>query len=471
MFSSSGTRIVHTVRFRLAFWYAGLFAVFALLLFLIENSLLRSQLGSRLDDDLLAGTREFEALYAEFGLQALGDEFSREGESNGSEDVLLIFRSPNLKVLASSDLTPWGGLALDDPGLAELGAGEVRFRTLRSPTFDRGVRIAEARTQDGNVLQVGRSLAEDQLLMRAYRSVFAAVVLGMLAFGVALGWFLIGRVMSGLEQVAQTASRIGHADLAERVPSGTRGTEIEELVTAFNDMLDRIDRLVFELKEVTDNIAHDLRGPLTRIRGVAESTLTGAREPGEVGELAAVVIEESDRLVQLIDTMLEISETNAGVAEIRMEPVDVTRLVGEAHELFLPVADDKALALRLNVPETSLLISGDLTKLQRVVANLVDNAIKYTPTGGRVDISVSADGTDVVITVADTGIGIDGADQPRVFDRFFRADASRSTPGNGLGLSLAQAIARAHGGDIDLESQLGQGSCFRIRLPQTPHDT
>ena len=465
MCSNKRSKWLGTVRARLTCWYAGLFFVFSFLLFVTVDSFLRSQLRTRMDDALTDDVREFETLYEEYGLQALAEEFRREASIAGVEDVVLILRSPNLKLLVSSDIGLWQEVSLSDPELKQLPAGVARFRTLRLPGTRYRARFAESRTDDGNILQVGMSLTDDEGLLRAYRRVFAAGVLAMLLFGVGVGRLLTGRAMAGVEQVTRTARGIGEADLSVRVPSTDGGREIEELVEAFNGMLDRIRRLVSEIKRVTDDIAHDLRSPLTRIRGLMEPIASRVDEPAASREAAGAVVEECDRLTQMINTMLEITATSAGVAGLTMQPVDLAAVVADAHELFLPVAEDKALHLELSVVAADLTVRGDLRKLQRAVANLIDNAIKYTLSSGRVEISLERTDDRVVLTVADTGVGIAEDELPRVFERFYRADTSRATDGNGLGLPLTQAIVRAHEGEITVESGPGTGSRFSVVLP------
>jgi len=181
--------------------------------------------------------------------------------------------------------------------------------------------------------------------------------------------------------------------------------------------------------------------------------------------MAATVIEESDRLVGTINIMLEIAQADSGTAELSRECVDLQELVSNARDLLLPVAEDKNIHLELDIPGEPIVILGDRARLQRVIANLLDNAIKFTPSGGRVMILARSDASWAIITVTDTGVGIDGKDLPRIFNRFFRSEKSRSTPGNGLGLSLARSLARAHGGDITAKSSLGKGSVFCVSLP------
>jgi signal transduction histidine kinase len=235
----------------------------------------------------------------------------------------------------------------------------------------------------------------------------------------------------------------------------------------FNQMLDRIQTLVTEVKEMSDNIAHDLKSPITRIRGIAEVTLTHEKSIGEYESMAANTIEECDRLLDMINTMLMISKTESRVDNLPSEEFDLAGLVREACELFEPTAEDKRVTLRYDVPNPRPFL-GDHRLIQRMFSNLLDNAIKYTPPEGAVSVSLlENDKSEVVITVKDTGIGISQEDLPRVFDRFYRCDQSRSKPGIGLGLSLARAIARAHGGDITVTSILNQGSTFTATLPKS----
>jgi signal transduction histidine kinase len=234
-------------------------------------------------------------------------------------------------------------------------------------------------------------------------------------------------------------------------------------VVTFNRMAERVQTVMQEMRQVNDNIAHDLRSPLTRIRGLAESAVMDRTLCGEGAELAGSIVEECDRLMQLINTLLDIAETEAGVRGLHLEDVDLPELAAQAVELFAGVAEDKGVALD-SVASGRPVARGDRRKLQRALANLVDNAIKYTPTGGRVMVRVRALGTMAEVAVSDTGPGIPADDLPHLFERFYRGDRARNLPGNGLGLALALAVARAHGGDIDLRSS-PDGSTFTVRLP------
>ncbi len=253
--------------------------------------------------------------------------------------------------------------------------------------------------------------------------------------------------------------------MERRVPVKTRGDEIDQLAMTFNQMLDRIQNLVTEIREMSDNIAHDLKSPIARIRGIAEVTLTTAKSVAEYETMAASAIEECDRLLDMINTMLMISKTEAGVDRPACEALDLASLVREACELFGTTAEDRGVTLRCTLPATCNL-RGDTRMIRRPISNLLDNALKYTPAGGAVTVSVEATPQNALLTVRDTGIGIPSGDLSRIFERFYRRDQSRSQAGIGLGLSLARALARDHGGEITVTSRPGEGSTFTVTLPK-----
>jgi signal transduction histidine kinase len=232
-------------------------------------------------------------------------------------------------------------------------------------------------------------------------------------------------------------------------------------------MLDRIQVLVTGIKEMSDNIAHDLKSPITRIRGIAEVSLATDASPQDYENMAGSIVEECDRLLEMINTMLEISRTEAGATRLEMQDLDIARTVQEACSLFQSLAEDQGVRIACRRPET-LQIRGDNRLIQRMIANLLDNAIKYNRPDGQIQVVLQPVGDQTIeISVADTGSGISAQDLPRIFSRFYRCDPSRSEPGAGLGLSLARAIARAHGGDISVTSRLAEGSTFTVILPRT----
>jgi len=467
MYLKNATSLFKTVTFRLTLWYTALFGGLSLVVFLIVYASLASHLREQMDNGLLDTAQEFEALYDNHGLEALKAEFQREVQAEGRNNVFFRLLSPDGKEIITSDLKPWRELKARHIPSGEVTKTRPVFKTLASPDSPHKVRIVAKRIADRHIIEIGETLRANEIVMERYRETFGTALAIMMLCGGVVGWLLARKAMSGVHRVTQTATRIGKGDLARRVPLGNEGLEINTLARAFNEMLERIESLIKELRQVTDNVAHELRTPVTRIRGIAETTLNSRGELGEYREMAASVIEDSDRLIEMINTMLEITGTDSGVAELASESLDIRGIVEEAADLFKPLAEDKNIGIQLNTPPQTAVVRGDRSRLQRVVANLLDNAIKYTPSGGRITISLETDAAWAKMEIADTGIGIDKKEFTHVFDRFYRGDKSRSTPGNGLGLSLALAIVRAHGGDIAVKSGPGAGSAFTIFLPRT----
>jgi signal transduction histidine kinase len=248
------------------------------------------------------------------------------------------------------------------------------------------------------------------------------------------------------------------------VPTTGWHDEIDQLAVTINRMLGRIQALVEGMKATNDNIAHELRSPITRIRGLAETTLTSASSNDDYQDMAASTIEESDRMLGMINTMLDIAEAEAGVINLDVTSFNFAAMLRKLYELYEPAALEKRLHVAMEAPEITM-VCGDLQKLQRVAANLLDNAVKYTPRGGAITLSLVPSGPDAKFCIRNSGPGIAPEDIPHIFERFYRADKSRSGSGNGLGLSLVHAIVHAHGGQITAQSVVDHETTFTVVLP------
>jgi signal transduction histidine kinase len=287
----------------------------------------------------------------------------------------------------------------------------------------------------------------------------------MLLVGILFGFYLAKNALSGIQRVRRGADQMSRGDLSQRIALNGGSEEIRNLTHSFNRMQDRIQSLISELQNVTNNVAHDLRSPVTRMRGLAETTLTGGQNLEEYRDMAGAVVEECDRLVGMINIMLEIAETDAGLRPLAHAPVDMNEMVLDVAELYSSVANDKGIALTTKVPEGPLIVPGDRRCLQRALANLLDNAIKFTQQDGEVEVSAFAENRSIIVTITDNGPGIPADDLSRIYDRFFRGDQSRSSPGNGLGLSLVQSIIHAHGGEISVRNVANQGTRAKLSIP------
>lgn len=450
-----------SVAFKLALFYALFFGLASAGSGALLYQIVRGHVIGEIDLDMSRQAAELSRTLHDQGMSALQRDITAAAEAAGKDDYFVRLLDGNGQVVMTSDVSGWVRLPPERPLVERAGGAVARMLDLPAP---RGrARVLTVPVEPDGYLQIGASLADsDTFLMHVER--YGLIVLGtLLTLGTLVGWGLARKAMAGVESVTRAAERIADGHFDDRVQAAGHGREIDDLVVTFNRMAERVQTVMQEMRQVNDAIAHDLRSPLTRIRGLAEAAVVDRTLHGDGAELAGSIVEECDRLMQLINTLLDIAETEAGVRGLRLEDVDLGELAAQAVELFAGVAEDKDVRLT-STPSGRPVAKGDRRRLQRALANLVDNAIKYTPAGGRVTIRIGIDRTMAQLAVADTGPGIPPDEIPRLFDRFYRGDRARNLPGSGLGLALALAVARAHGGDIEVRSG-SRGSTFTLRLP------
>ncbi len=461
-------RFSRTLSFRLSLWYGLVFSLLSCLAFVFFYVLITTDLRQRLDDHLSEKISEFEAIYNLQGIEEVKTAALTESQAAGEKKVFFRLLYASGVAFSSSNMSYWREIGLNREAVGQLMEGRSRvYETLSIPGRPDRIRIAYGKIGRGVLLQLGYSMENDSAYIRILKKIFIITMIALIATAGLVGWFMAKRALSGVEAVTRTARQISESDLSRRVPVMARHEEIDRLAVTFNQMLDRIEKLVAGVREMGDNIAHDLKSPVARIRGMAEISLTV--EPEDADEdmtLAGRTIEECDRLLEMINTMLMISKTDAGVQDLAMEPVNLAAEVKNAVALFAPLAEDKGIQFQCNISDP-LIIRGDLKLLQRAISNIVDNAIKYTSASGKIDICAYCDNFDhkVNISITDNGIGISDEDLPKIFTRFFRCDQSRATEGSGLGLSLVRSVVHAHGGTLRVESKPGVGSTFTLTLP------
>jgi signal transduction histidine kinase len=325
--------------------------------------------------------------------------------------------------------------------------------------------VASVQLSNKSVLQVGKRIRDREELLEHFRDTWLATIIPMILIGVAGGAFVAARALRPLRSLSNvTRSIIDTARFDARVPDNHTGDEINQLIVLFNRMLARIETLIGGMKDSLDNVAHDLRTPITRLRGTAELALRPDADPEVCREALADCLEESDRIMTMLNTLMDISEAETGTMKLVLEQVNLAELIHEVTDLYEHVAEEAKVGVTTHVPQ-DIALRADRVRLRQVVANLVDNAIKYTPSGGRVEIEADRGERQAILLLRDTGVGIPIEELPRIWDRLYRGDKSRSQRGLGLGLSLVKAVVQAHQGRVEASANPGGGSIFTLYLP------
>ena len=381
--------------------------------------------------------------------------FAENSETHGHENVFLLVTDSDGAVKVSSTHNK---TILEE--MVENAASKSRTYRIAGESADGSrpiaVRVRKSRLGDGCVLSVGYNVTKDELHAVRMGALVGSSLVFVWLVGAGLGAFLGRRFTAPLRKVAAAAGRIADGDYSVRVPVTSEGQEIVDLENAFNSMAAENEKTLSDLRALTDDIAHDLRTPLTRIRAAAE---TAALAEGE-HPLAEDVCEEASSMLEMINTMLDISQTDSRIRRTPREQIEMVAFTGHVIELYSVLAEESSVSLSATMPDAPLYVSAHKGRLQQMLGNLLDNALKFTPKGGRIEVRLSSD--PFSLSVANTGPGIPSADIPHVFKRFWRGDGSRSLPGNGLGLALVKAIVTSYGGSVKCESTPGEWTVFTV---------
>jgi signal transduction histidine kinase len=454
-------RATRTVGFRLTVWSSSFFVVGSLALFGLAYVVVSSSLRQRDDEAILHESAELAAQYGLGGVPMLARQLEDQERLGTSEPFLVRIVGHDGAVLFLSTPERWREFQLDH--LSSAAPPKNGWFSLQARRDDKVVDVKSTRMPDGALLQVGKTTEDRAAIMQRFRAAAAGITVAVLLLGVGGGLLLTAWALRPLRQILDTVRAIDAGALNARVPRRQTGDELDELGGLFNGMLDRIATLIAGMRGSLDTVAHDLRTPIARLRSVAELALRSDQRLETLQQALADCIEESDQLLTMVNTLMDISEAETGTLKLALEPVNVAAIVESAVDLYRHVAEDKRIVVS-TAADQALWLMADRSRLRQVLANLLDNAIKYTPIGGRVDIEAVLRQNLAVISVRDTGIGVMAHEVPRIWDRLYRGAHSRSERGLGLGLSLVRAVVMAHGGRIDVSNAPGGGAIFTIQF-------
>jgi heavy metal sensor kinase len=451
-------RLMHTFRFRITAWYLGFFTLLFVLFSLFLYGVLGRSLEARLDETLLSQINTMEVLFRDEVAELNGDV------PGAAREVVSDMRVHNaIAIFSESGMVASNGAVPDLPGLR--GVTETG-RILALPHARAAVGHARAGGATYYMVAVEQLDGIDASLQVVRRAIFFGLPVLLAAAGLG-GFLLASRSLAPLKWMAEQARRISGSNLHTRLEIGDAAQELAVLSDSFNELLARLDQSFDGMRRFVADASHELRTPLSVIRGEADVALSHDRNPAEYRESLTVILDESRRLSRLVDDLLHLARADGGGVRLQMREFYFNDLLTDCCRSVQALAAARGVAVECR-PAGDIPFSGDEELLRRLVINLLDNAIRYTPAGGKVSAAVDFEAQGVRLRISDTGIGIPPEAVPHVFERFFRADKARSRAdgGFGLGLSIVKWIAESHKGAVELDSRPSAGSTFTVTLPR-----
>lgn len=465
MSSRSLSRVFATLGFRVAAWYSVIFAASSILLFVLGYLFLGATLRAHDKEEILLEMREVKTLYEIGGVTALNSYLEQLSAQRRSQPLFIRVADSRNRTLHVFAKHRWHDF-------------EISLLEINNPAF-RGWITLESRdgnyvldvlsgplTVRGNRVQVGMSSQRRVMILSEFRRIALMVMIPLFVLGLVGGLFLSRKTLRPIREIIKTVRSIDAGTMEARLARTHTGDELDELARLFNTMLESIHRLIKGMEDSLDNVAHDLRTPMTRLRNLSELALR-EDDPELLKQALEKGIEELDRILSLLTTLMDVSEAETGMLRISPQSTDLSQLVETIAEMYLFVAEEKEVSVTWSVAR-GITASVDPDRISQALANVLDNAVKFTPKGGNVHLEAIFLGKNVRIAVTDEGPGIAPEDLPRIWDRLFRGDRSRSQKGLGLGLSLVKGIITAHHGTVSVKSKPGKGACFEMVLPIEP---
>ena len=454
--------LTKTLSFKVSAWYSTFFILSAFFLFLITYYFISITLKNQDHEEILLELNEISAIYEIDGIVAVENFVAENNNFNRSKPLFIRIADDKNKTLKIFFPNQWKNFDLSH--IEKLFPDNSKKWIQIAATVENYIlELNSMLSPNDNWIQVGMSSEGREKVLEQFRKIFIVIMVLLFILGLTGGIFLSYLTLQPIRKVIESVQSIEIGKMTTKLPRPMTGDEVDELTGLFNEMLENINRLIINMKNSLDNVAHDLRTPMTRLRNIAEIALIKDADKDLLIDALETSVEESEHIIKILDTLMDISEAETGVMIIDRKSANLSALINRIVDMYQLVAEEKSVYINSTIPK-NLNIKIDAARIGQVLANILDNAIKFTPPEGTVTIEAKVN-KEIKIKIQDTGIGIDDEELPRIWDRLYRGDRSRTNKGSGLGLSIVKGIISAHRGRIEVVSELNKGSIFIIKLP------
>ena len=464
MFLRKNESVFHSFSLRLALIYTVALCFSLAAVLSATYQLVRYVVQERDHDVIQAQAVQYKALFSRGGLEEVSAYFNQQITTTSEQTFIRIVDAEDRVRFVTLSHPVWNLMDERTNLWSQLSSGISQWDELIHDESKGSWVVGTTPLTKDLYLQVGRSNTESRQVLAHFRKIAIRIILPAIVLSLLIGAFMTRSALTPLRSLIDTLRRIlTTGDLKQRAPVPVQRGELGELTTMFNRMMDQNQQLVQKSRDTLDNVAHDLRTPMTHLLNAAEQALLDpAPDPEILKEALADCVEESEQILQMLDSLMDLAEADAGSMRLKKESVQLRELADEVIELYAMVAQEQQIELQNNMTAE---VVADRLRLRQCLGNLIDNALKYSPKNTQIILSDAEEEGGVVLRVSDQGIGMTPEDLPRIWDRLYRGEQSRSTSGLGLGLSYVLSIVTSHGGTVDVKTRLNTGSTFILRLP------
>ncbi len=455
------------IHFRLTFLFSLIFIIASLVLFTFSFFTLYSSMKAEDSGNMRRRLLNYWAVFQSGGINAISEEIKVDSFLYGDRAFFIRIADSKNKTLFLKYPENWKSFNIEKLSRLPLSDFSQEI-TLSSKTNAFKLEISSVKLSSKYILQIGMSTARRLYFLNIYQRNFILLLILLVIFSIVSGAFFSGRALKPLRDLSSILKRIVETgDFSKRVEKRKGRDDLDEIIILFNTMLTRIESLILQMKGTFDSVAHDLRTPMTRMRGLAELALQDPANNKRLTEALSSSLEESEKILSMLNTMMDISEAESGILHLNLQAIEVKKVLTDLIDIYAYIGEEKGLHISLSCTEDNITIQADPVRFRQAVGNILDNAVKYSPDNSKITVTVQKTADNCTISVTDYGPGIDKNEIPFIWDRLYRSPSKKGIPGMGLGLSLVKAVVSAHGGSVEVVSQREGKTVFSLSFPLT----